>query len=36
MISDKGIDELKSGKTEVYSLKEVAQKLIFEKIKEVA
>ena len=27
MISDKRIDELKSGKTEVYSLEEVAQKL---------
>jgi len=27
MISDKRIDELKSGKTEVYSLEEVAQRL---------
>ena len=27
MISDKRIDELKAGKTEVYSLQEVAQKL---------
>lgn len=27
MISDKRIDELKAGKTEVYSLAEVAQKL---------
>ncbi len=27
MISDKRIDELKSGKTEMYSLEEVAQKL---------
>ena len=27
MISDKRIDELKSGKTEVYSLEEVAKKL---------
>jgi len=27
MISDKRIDELKSGQTEVYSLEEVAQKL---------
>ncbi len=27
MISDKRIDELKSGKTEVYSLEEVAHKL---------
>ena len=27
MISDKRIDEIKSGKTEVYSLEEVAQKL---------
>ena len=27
MISDKRIDELKAGKTEVYSLEEVAQKL---------
>ena len=27
MISDKRIDEIKAGKTEVYSLKEVAQKL---------
>jgi len=27
MISDKRINELKSGKTEVYSLEEVAQKL---------
>jgi predicted transcriptional regulator len=27
MISDKRIDELKTGNTEVYSLKEVAQKL---------
>ena len=28
MISDKRIDELKAGKTEVYSLQEVAQKLV--------
>ena len=27
MISDKRIDEIKAGKTEVYSLEEVAQKL---------
>ena len=27
LISDKRIDELKAGKTEVYSLEEVAQKL---------
>ena len=27
MISDKRIDELKAGKTEVYSIEEVAQKL---------
>ena len=27
MISDKRVDELKSGKTELYSLEEVAQKL---------
>ncbi len=27
MISDKRIDEIKSGKTEVYTLEEVAQKL---------
>ncbi|MCW8894427.1 hypothetical protein [Sulfurimonas sp.] len=27
MISDKRIDELKAGKTEVYSLEEVAQRL---------
>jgi predicted DNA-binding protein YlxM (UPF0122 family) len=27
MISDKRIDELKSGKTEAYSLEEVAQRL---------
>ncbi len=27
MISDKRIDELKSGRTEIYSLEEVAQKL---------
>jgi predicted transcriptional regulator len=27
MISDKRVDELKAGKTEVYSLEEVAQKL---------
>ena len=27
MISDKRIDEIKSGKTEVFSLEEVAQKL---------